>query len=231
MVSKKFIGWSWQVTAVWLHWCRYTTVYKHAPRALPKCSVVSVECTFYPGILSILSAANACVHLFAFLVCSHHCFKGSCTLQVCSLCPSATPDDCHGKGLPSAATHAATHMCGNVFFTSSFCSLLSEVSYFLIYFNLFLPNKSYSGQAHTNHAAQISDYYMQPTTWGWRQQISKCTSRQRTTRKLKYKLLRPCDVMWNWPNELIWHLTGSWRGNVVLPKNWHKLPGRKLSVF
>lgn len=130
--------------------------------------------------------------------------------------------------------HMQQHICVEMFF-----SLLHFAHFFqrwatfteVSYFNLFLPNKSYSGQAHTNHAAQISDYYMQPTTWGWRQQISKCTSRQRTTRKLKYKLLRPCDVMWNWPNELIWHLTGSWRGNVVLPKNWHKLPGRKLSVF
>lgn len=78
-------------------------------------AVVSVECIFYLGSLNILSAANP--HLFAFLVHSYHCFKGSCASKVtaclrCCLCPHATPSECRDRGLPAAATHMAIETWG-----------------------------------------------------------------------------------------------------------------------
>lgn len=160
-------------------------------------AVVSVECIFYLGSLNILSAANP--HLFAFLVHSYHCFKGSCASKVtaclrCCLCPHATPSECRDRGLPAAATHMAiqtwgaktrcllTDMHRHVGMGLSmigsltcmvthhtyqlilwyccllflFCSLLSQMSHFLlVYFYLFSQTGIIQDK-HTTFAAQIS---------------------------------------------------------------------------
>ena len=81
----------------------HTEHFRNASQCLWNAAVIPAVSTYFPG-------ADVYLHLFAFPVRSHHCFKGSCTLQataclLCSLCPRATSSECHGRGLPAAALH------------------------------------------------------------------------------------------------------------------------------
>lgn len=83
----------------------HTENFRNASQCLWNAAVILAVSAYFPR-------ADAYLHLFAFPVCSHHCFKGSCASQataclLCSLCPHATSSECRGRGLPAATSPVA----------------------------------------------------------------------------------------------------------------------------